>query len=241
MGQPVSLPATALATPATPGPTSPPEKKNLGGAPKKNKNARRHGLVCGAAPPDCAGNIAKQVGRFRRDLEHDALVAHGYPPDASPDLLSVAATGAINRAARAEASALMAASWLRKTKDLTSVDRLRFLTTIQRVTEDRDRAVQSLGLSPTPTGAGPGGHSIPAGPCGGDDGLNVWEASDEPDDDPDAPDDPAPVDPPAELPEAAVDEPLAGDEYEFMPGQEGELHDEPGGSGDGSGSGEVGA
>lgn len=134
--------------PAPPSATKPGEQRRRRGAPKNNLNAIRHGMTV-LKPPKGGGHVKKLNNTFRRAVEAALVADH--------QVIDFTASCLVNRAARGEMAAGLAALWLRNASDeLTHDQRLTYLTAIVRHTEARDRALTQLGL----TGRGVEGRAI---------------------------------------------------------------------------------
>src|SRR5262245_19631985 len=109
-------------------------KLRRGGAPKRNKNAIRHGLMTTALPPGCTG-VRKSVNKFRQAIEK--IVAENLGGE-----ISVLAAATINSASRWEQHALLANRWLRiHFAELNHDQRLAYSREVARASSERDKCL----------------------------------------------------------------------------------------------------
>jgi hypothetical protein len=117
--------------------------RNPMGAPKRNRNAMRHGLRCSRLPPSCE-HIRRTLGTLRRALEQSVLDRLGR--------LGVAQAGPISSACRHERRCSLLERRLRlEGVDGIPTERLILvLREISNATDSRDRCIKALGLDPEP-------------------------------------------------------------------------------------------
>lgn len=108
------------------------------GAPKKNRNAMRHGLKSGQLPKD-AKYIENRLNTIRRNLEDAVLECKGK--------ISIADAGYIQTAIRWERHAALAHRWLTKQyAKLKPMEQLRFSNEVATASAKRDVAIEMLEL-----------------------------------------------------------------------------------------------
>jgi len=108
-----------------------------GGAPKRNRNAIRHGLTTGQLPKGC-GWVATITNQLRKALEDAVAVSKGE--------VSLYDASLINSATRWERHAMLAQRWLRVEKGLTIDQKLTFSREVARASSERDRCLKELKL-----------------------------------------------------------------------------------------------
>jgi hypothetical protein len=118
--------------------------KGLGGAPRHNQNAVKHGLKAETMirlnkVPAEAEYIAREVRRFRSWVREAVSELRGGP-------LTIYDEALANTAARHELRASLAARWLRLAGDLTIEQKLTLMKTVSDASDARDRCLQRLGL-----------------------------------------------------------------------------------------------
>lgn len=108
------------------------------GAPKGNTNAIRHGMRGSKLPAGCK-YIENRVNALRRQVEEVLLEVKGE--------IGIIDAAAVNSILKWERHGLLAAHWLRTQIDVLSAsDRLRFSEAIAKASDNRDKAIRSLGL-----------------------------------------------------------------------------------------------
>jgi len=121
---------------------APSGKKGRRGAPRDNRNNMRHGLRGSKLPKGCK-YIEHRVNALRRQVE-DALMA-------TKGSISITDAAAVNSILKWERHGLLAAHWLRHQVDtLSALERLKFSEAIAKASDNRDKALRSLGIDAKP-------------------------------------------------------------------------------------------
>lgn len=112
------------------------------GAPKRNKNAIRHGLTCGQLPKGCTW-VATLANELRKSLEAAVVAAKGE--------CSLYDAALVNSAVRWERHAMLAQRWLRVETTLTIDQKLAFHREVAKASSERDKCLKELKLDATDT------------------------------------------------------------------------------------------
>jgi hypothetical protein len=114
-------------------------KVNRGGPPKGSSNAIRHGLRGNSLPKGCR-YIENAVNKLRRNVEDALMEVKGE--------INFVDAAAVNSILKWERHGLLAAHWLRKEgNNLSAGDRLKFSEATAKASDNRDKAIRSLGLN----------------------------------------------------------------------------------------------
>ena len=113
-------------------------KPGRSGAASGNANAMRHGLKAGKLPAGCQ-YIENRCNALRRGIESTLAESKGQ--------IGIVDAATVNSVLKWERHGLLAQHWLRKEVDSLSVsERLKFSEAIAKASDNRDRALRSLGL-----------------------------------------------------------------------------------------------
>jgi hypothetical protein len=113
-------------------------KPGRSGAPKGSANAIRHGMKGSKLPKGCQ-YIENRVNSLRRQVEEALITVKGE--------INFVDAAAVNSILKWERHGLLAAHWLRHQIDkLSPSDRLKFSEAIAKASDNRDKAIRSLGL-----------------------------------------------------------------------------------------------
>ena len=113
-------------------------KPGRSGPPKGSANNLRHGMKGSKLPSGCK-YIEYRVNNLRRQCEDALMQVKGE--------INIVDAAAINSVLKWERHGLLAAHWLRhEINKLSATDRLKFSEAIAKASDNRDKAIRSLGL-----------------------------------------------------------------------------------------------
>lgn len=116
--------------------------KGRSGPRKGSANATRHGMRGSKLPKGCK-YVEGRVNALRRTMEEAVLALRSE--------ITILDAAAINSILKWERHGLLAAHWLRHEIDsLSATDRLKFSEAIAKASDNRDKAIKSLGLDVEP-------------------------------------------------------------------------------------------
>jgi hypothetical protein len=117
-------------------------KPGRSGPPKGSANNLRHGMKGSKLPAGCK-YIEGRVNNLRRQVEEALIAIKGE--------INILDAAAVNSILKWERHGLLASHWLRhEIKKLSATDRLKFSEAIAKASDNRDKAIRSLGLDVKP-------------------------------------------------------------------------------------------